>query len=367
MIRKDIIIFLLFLLFLLKMNETTLSSPAYYNNPSNPSEHWITYIAGDGPVVLVASHDGSLTPGNIQDREDGCLGPTSAPTPSQYCVWDYTCPSGFVTSSSKCDAAISQDPHSSDIAQCLQDVGGLYVNNHLFQYHYIKNNLARIKLDTNRERDNGGCNTGNTNCQAAWDAFHGYVDDAVNAAIAACDFALVIDIHGHNRCNYTMLGYYINEDQFSTSSDSNLNDETLSSIEGVKERNNPPYTTSTTTIASIVRGDYSLGTFLNTQRLDWKMTPSTLYPNPAIITYYDSTKRYMKGDYVVKTYGSGYESNAYSSKSDAIQIETPNWLRTQMNINADDYEWEYFCTGLDYSIYQWIAQWHSTRYGNCHV
>jgi hypothetical protein len=329
---------LLVLLSLTVMNKSDMFTPI--NGPTG--QDWVTHIPGDGPIIIIAGHDGTRKPTEIPDRHHGCWDSSQ-----NKCLWKHTCPSGSVESEANCKITTSRDTNTYNISKCLQQFANFSVGTHTFHPHFIYNSVNRTKIDTNREVE-GGC-LDDQDCINAWTAFHGFINTAVNDAISDCDFALVIDIHGHNQNNYTMLGYDISETQYN--SDANLNDETHSTIEGLQAR------TSGSSISSIVRGANSLGQLLYNERTDRKVTPSQTYSNPNTEPGVGST--YFQGDYVVDTYGSG--NGAYLGKSDSIQIEIPQWIRTKNNFERDD-----FCQDLSNAIVAWVTQhWHSGRYSTC--
>jgi hypothetical protein len=343
MISNLVLNVLLFGLCLVKINK----SDTY--GQTNSSNNWITYIRGDSPIIIVASHDGTNEPAQtvMKTRIAGCWDSVNS-----QCIWQNPCPASTPSNSVKCPITTSRDTHTQTIAKKIQETATWTYNSHTFHPHYIANHLKRTKIDTNRNID-AGCAL-DSNCQYAWNYFHNSINTAIQHAITACDFAIVIDIHGHNQNNFTMMGYDINEKNFTD--DANLNDETHSTIEGLGLRDEPsPPPSDTITISSIVRGVNSLGSIVNSHDEDWSVTPSQEWPNPNAVVGDD----YFQGDYTVDQYGSGQGANNY--KVDAIQIEIPNWIRT------NTVERQLFWEDVSQSIVQWVQHWHSTRYRNCVV
>jgi len=333
---------LLFGLCLVKINKSDTYAEV------NSLNNWITYIRGDSPIIIVASHDGTIEPiqTEMKSRIAGCWDSVNL-----QCIWQNPCPTSTPSSSLKCPITISRDTHTQLIAKGIQDTATWTHNSHTFHPHYIANNLKRTKIDTNRDIVTG-CAL-DSNCEYAWNYFHDSIKTAIQYALTACNFSLVIDIHGHNKTNFTMMGYDIHESQFDT--DAHLNDETHSTIEGLGLRDEPSRLLDSITITSIVRGQNSLGSIVNSHDDDWDVTPSQEWPNPNVIVGSD----YFQGDYTVDQYGSGLGSNDY--KVDSVQIEIPNWIRT----NA--VERQLFWQDVGQSIVQWVQYWHSTRYQNCIV
>jgi len=333
---------LLFGLCLVKINKSDTYAEV------NSLNNWITYIRGDSPIIIVASHDGTIEPiqTTMKSRIAGCWDSVNLK-----CIWQNPCPTSTPSSSLKCPITTSRDTYTQLIAEGIQNTATWTHNNHTFHPHYIANNLKRTKIDTNRDVVLG-CAL-DINCTYAWTYFHNSINTAIEHAITACNFSIVIDIHGHNQNNFTMMGYDIHESQFDT--DAHLNDETHSTIEGLGLRDEPSHFLDSITISSIVRGENSLGSIVNSFDDDWSVTPSQEWPNPNIIVGDD----YFQGDYTVDQYGSGLGLNDY--KVDSIQIEIPNWIRT------NTVERQLFWEDVGQSIVQWVQYWHSTRYQNCIV
>jgi len=340
---------------LIKINKSDIGTPQNSNNS------WVTYIPGDSPIIIVASHDGTIeppfppaptytpTPTTMKERINGCRDPGP---PAGPCVWENPCQSPRVESKAECPYTISRDTNTKLIAECLQN-SATWISpspsSHTFHPHYIYNNLNRTRMDANRDILKG-C-AGEASCEYAWDFFHDRIQDAITDALTNCDFAIVIDIHGHGRNDFTMMGYNINETHYDTNA--NLDDETKSTIEGLSIRSDA----TPSQIHDIVRGANSLGELLNVQRTDWKTTPSETYPDPNLSVGDD----YFQGDYIVDTYGSQdcVVSTLVDCKVDSVQIEIPKWIRDSSVERAS------YCAGLAEAIVDWVKHWHSSRYTSC--
>jgi len=230
------------------------------------------------------------------------------------------------------------------ISQCLQNLATFQISgsSHVYNPHYIFTNVDRKRIDMNREKQ-GGC-LGDSNCETTWTTYHDYIQEAIGYVRSNCTFGIVLDIHGHNQSNFTMLGYNIAETQ--QDNDSMINSQQHSTVEGLSNRNSVP-------IADIVNGNKSLGQLLLNQRSDWRVTPSETFADP--YDYVGSS--YFQGDYVVDTYGSA--EGLWGNQVDSIQIEIPAWIRF---IEAERND---FCQDLSTAIIQWIQYWHSSRIANC--
>jgi len=307
------------------------------------TKDWVTYIRGDGPIIIVASHDGVNDTGNeIPNRPNGgCCNSVS-----RTCTWSMTCPTGTLRDNTNCKVTISRDTYTKKIAECLQTnaIFQLPGSTRVYHPHLIYSNVDRKRIDMNREKA-GGC-LGDVKCEATWDAFHGYIQNAIGFVRSNCSFGILLDIHGHNESNYTNLGYNIGEQQ--QANDSIINSQQHSTVEGLASRNN-------VSIADIVNGPDSLGELLLDQRSDWRVTPSETFPHP----FDEVGSAYFQGDYVVDTYGSA--EGLWGNQVDSVQIEIPRWLR------FNTAERDFFCEDLSDAITEWIQHWHSSRIGNCRL
>jgi hypothetical protein len=321
--------------------------------PSPVIRDWISYKPGDGPIIIVVSHDGDdndevTDESLVEERPNtigGCYSPT--PAPAGTCYWlpaSTPCPTSPPSSrdTSKCGITISRDTYCKDLGEKVQTYATCTYGGHTYHPHYIYTNLKRTRIDTNRDMTKGAC-CGDTDCEDAYDAFNDFIQDAITDVRAAFHFGIILDIHGHNQNNFTMLGYRVLEDRFDD--DAEINAQTRATIEGLKERNFA-ILGSSVTAASIIKGDYSLGTLLMNKRIAWRVTPSTTYPNPftAVGT------SYFSGDYVIDKYSS--DQDEWGNEIDAVQIEIPQWIRW------NTYELDQFAQDLAEATREWINYWH---------
>src|SRR5215510_12609946 len=89
--------------------------------------NYIEYIAGDGPVILSATHGGSLTPARIPDRTDAACGATVTTT---------------------------ADLNTRELVIAMQQA--IHARSGKFP-HVVINNLHRKKLDANRPLGEAAC------------------------------------------------------------------------------------------------------------------------------------------------------------------------------------------------------------------
>jgi len=163
--------------------------------------------------------------------------------------------------------------------------------------HLILCHLKRIKLDANREINEGAA--GNADAGQAWTEYHGFIDQATTAVIARDSRGLYVDLHGHGHDKQRLeLGYLL------TASAYDVTDATLdaggalstSSLHAAK----PPATAST---SALLRGPTSLGGLLEPQ---FPAVPSPTNASPGADPYFDG----------------GYSTDRHTAKLPGLQIES---------------------------------------------
>jgi len=120
------------------------------------------------------------------------------------------------------------------------------------------------------------------------------MEDASLLANRSCGFGVVIDVHGHNQHNFTMLGYNINENTLDAS-DSVIDAHSTSSILALK-------VTWGNALSSVVKGANSLGSILQSKNFNWNVVPSSDYPSPLDIPSVGT--KYFQGDEIIDIHGS---------------------------------------------------------------
>src|SRR5262249_43166862 len=140
--------------------------------------NYIEYIAGDGPVILSASHGGDLTPAEIPDRTD-----------------------------TGCGAAVTTtaDLNTRELVIAMQQA--IHTRFGTFP-HVVINHLHRKKLDANRPIKEAAC--GNSDAGIAWLQFHAFMDAAKHSVVNGPGRGWYMDIHGHGHAIQRLeLGYLL--------------------------------------------------------------------------------------------------------------------------------------------------------------
>lgn len=139
--------------------------------------HWVEVIVGDMPLVISVPHGGFMKPESIPNRDCKGVG--------------------------KGKFVLGADSKTIQTARAIQKA---------FQKKYKKcpfiiiSNIARSKVDQNRNMDQATCN--NELAKQAWLDFHNGVDTALAAAVHEFGEVLYIDLHGHGHKNQRLeLGY----------------------------------------------------------------------------------------------------------------------------------------------------------------
>jgi len=222
----------------------------------------VEHQRGALPIILCAPHGGRRRPATIADRPHGNL---------------------------KNDVGTQELARA--IARALTTGGE--------GPHLVVNHLHRRKLDPNRPFEAG--TAGDPRAEAAWAAYHGFVERAQQEVLARHGRGLLLDIHGHAHVRpWVQLGYLIDSSELA------LDDETLdglaaqSSIRSLAER-------GPSSFAELVRGPTSLGARLAASGFD--AVPSPDNPSPG-------DEPYFKGGYTVRRHGS-----RDGGTIDAIQLE----------------------------------------------
>lgn len=181
---------------------------------------YIEYLPGSLPLVLTAPHGGDLEPLEIPDRG-----------------WGTT-----VTDLNTRDLALR-------IRDAIHDAVGAYP-------HLVICHLDRVKLDANRDIDEGAQN--NWAAERAWWEYHTFSDEAGELVEEIFGQGLYLDIHGHgHEIQRIELGYLL------SSTDLARSDEGLSTAGMVtKSSIGALVQGSGETLAELVRGPLSLGTLL---------------------------------------------------------------------------------------------------------
>lgn len=184
--------------------------------------------------------------------------------------------------------------------------------------HVIINLLHRKKFDANR--DLGDAADGNSTVEAAWYAYHEFIDTAKYHIAEKYNRGMFFDLHGHGHTIQRIeLGYTLTKSELQMS-DNDLNTASLineSSIRLLVSDN-----IQNLTHADLIRGNQSFGTMLDHQ--GFPAVPSTADPFP------QNADPYFTGGYNTRRYGS---ENA--DTLDAIQIECNQHIRFDATIRQE--------------------------------
>lgn len=200
-------------------------------------ENYVDYYAGNLPVVISAPHGGSLRPAEIPDRTWGTTG----------------------TDTNTLDLTLK-------IRQALFERTGGWA-------HVVISNLARIKLDPNREIVEAA--QGNPQAQRAWWEYHTYIEEARRRVQEEFGEGLYLDIHGHGHAIPRLeLGYMLTNLDLSYP-DEVLNGSTYVAKSSVKALAQKPGKT----LAEVVRGPLSLGTLMEARGYPAVPSQGQTWPN----------------------------------------------------------------------------------------
>lgn len=248
----------------------TLFSQTYVpGNSYFGRNNYTEYMAGNLPLIISVPHGGILTPSEIPDRT--------------------------------CGTEIVSDSYTISLAKEIRDavfqITGCYP-------HVIINHLKRIKLDANRDLPEAAC--GNQYAETAWLEFQKAIDSAKAIVTRTSGKGLYIDLHGHGHTIQRLeLGYLLTATQLSYT-DATLNLTTYKNYSSI--RNLIYSNAANLTHASLLHGQYSLGSMFNTQGYSAVPSAADLFPA--------SVDSYFNGGYNTLRHGSKIEGTI-----DGIQIE----------------------------------------------
>ncbi|XP_066435935.1 uncharacterized protein [Eleutherodactylus coqui] len=251
------------------------------------------YHVGNMSLILTAPHGGSLIPSSIPSRDAGCWKKAVGK-----CYYRHPCPSETVKDTVNCKVNVLSDLYTQEMVFAVaKEICHLTSGS---CPHIVINNLSRSKLDANREKLEAAF--GVHEAEQAWEEFMGFIQHAKSNMSQG----LLLDIHGQAHPEqWIELGYLISK--------ANLNSGNFSasgtSIYALSTRQ------LNVTFESLLRGNQSLGKFIEDENIEYVTVPSPSNPRP-------KSGNYFSGGYIVKTYGSQMTGDV-----DAIQIELPKWIR----------------------------------------
>jgi hypothetical protein len=212
---------------------------------------FVEYIPGTLPVVLTATHGGTLLPSDLPDRGFGTL------------VRD-----------------LATDTLALLVAEALEVQTGA-------RPHLVRVHLHRRKLDANRDVGEGA--QGDPAATRAWLEFHSWTTAAMDALRTAHERGLYVDLHGHgHEVQRLELGYLLSASDLALP-DSMLDAPSVaarSSLREVPEWSGvPPH--------AVVRGPVSFGAWFEEE--GYPAVPSPGDPHPGGAPYFTggyNTRRY---------------------------------------------------------------------------
>lgn len=228
------------------------------------SQHYTEYLPGELPLVISAPHGGLLKPESVANRTYG--------------VRD--------------SDANTQDLARRISAEIKKQTGG--------QMDLIISHLHRSKLDPNREIKEAA--QGDKTAEKVWHEYHGFIEQALKAAVARHGRAFFIDLHGQSHKDVRVeLGYMHLAPSYAQKAEvlnatSHISTGTLKLITQLHPES--PYT-------ELLSGPQSLGALL--EERGFLATPSPRMPVP--------TEPYFRGGYTVARHVSA------ESKVAGLQIE----------------------------------------------
>lgn len=232
------------------------------------TKKWIEYAVGASPLVISAPHGGLLMPEEMSDRSSGVL---------------------------------DTDLHTADLAR---KIAAAWNGKAEAPAHLVLSLLHRRKLDPNREF--AEATQGNPLAATAWKEYHGFLREAIDAAVSRHGFAFLIDIHGHaHEIRRVEIGYGITGDQL------NATDAVLDAS-GVAARCSLADLAARTQggLAALVRGPRSLGALYEAQ--GFRAVPSPSDPGPG-------KNKYFNGGYIVRAHAAA----PGTPRCDGVQLEMP--------------------------------------------
>ena len=231
------------------------------------------FETGNFNLLISSPHDGSLIPSSIPDRIDD-------------------------------NGNLLRDMNTRPLAKEIAvELSKLLNKNASIVY----NNLHRKKMDPNRTPTECCSDaTLNTECQTAYNEYHTFITNYKTEMEKYYKQLLIIDVHGQSHAdNWTEIGYLLTKTE--------LNQPVL--VETSKASVNALKTVYGYSLENVIRGEISLGAFI--QRQDYKVVPSPAIKGPG------------PGDY----YNGGYITSTHKSvNTNTIQIEFPYFVRSTSTI-----------------------------------
>lgn len=210
---------------------------------------------------------------------------------------------------------------------------------------FVALRLGRSKLDANRARGPGSRGSGE-DARRAWDAYHGWLEEAARVCVDRFGFCLILDIHGQShRKGVTELGYLLTRDDLAQPDAALREPPRPTSLDALFR---PSYGSSNggslvaaEGLAPLVRGPNSLGGLLSAR--GFPCTPSPDIPSPVTA----SEPTYFHGGFTARRYGapdtvpagsnplSGAARQTWAQHVAAVQVET-SWVGVRDDTTAKE-------------------------------
>jgi len=204
----------------------------------------------------------------------------------------------------KCKVITVSDHNTQELARIIRDT----IHNRTgIQPHFVASDLHRSQLDPNRKRMEASQRF--SVAEAAYDTFHGAIDNFSREVEANVGSGIVYDIHGYVKYaadDWIMLGYNVRKGDLN----SGVFDDHESSIKAMARRSNYTFTDI------LLDAEISLGGIMEGKGL--KTCPSPSYPKPNM----GILGGYYRGGHITREHGSLYGGNV-----DCVQIEHPPTMR----------------------------------------
>lgn len=216
-------------------------------------------VVGDMPLVISVPHGGTLKPVEIPDRD--------------------------------CEGAVTvRDMNTIELARAIEEE---LVTKYQVRPYLVIANLARSKVDQNRDLEEGTC--GNAEGEQAWTNFHAYLDTAVRTASEREGRVLHIDLHGHGHAEQRLeLGYALS----STDLGKIILGDDLDALAKKSSINNLLESNADLDFKNLITGDPAFGTLMENEGI--RAVPSKQDPHPDGKPYFTggyNTRYYTSSDY----------------------------------------------------------------------
>jgi N-formylglutamate amidohydrolase len=225
------------LLFLALLSATASAADLVPGQPLISANKFTEFIPGDLPLVVAAPHGGRETPADVPDRTKGVLIP---------------------------------DTNTMELARAIAAEVHKKTGRHM---HLVMARLHRKKLDPNRDLPEAA--EGNAVAAQSWKDYHGFIEQACDAAVKKHGVAFFIDLHGQSHPDVRVELGYRHSAAALAAGDDEINKPAFvarGSLQLIAARSRDSY-------AQLLRGPSSLGALL--EKRGFPSTPSPRMPVPS--------------------------------------------------------------------------------------